>query len=244
MINTYNLKFPGIREMIVYEDEHVVALNKPAYLSTLDERDETKKSLLRLAKAEWPDIQVCHRLDKETTGIIILAKTKEVYREMAIKFEHRKVTKWYHAVVEGCHSFEQLEIDKPLKINSKGYAKIDFREGKDSLTIVNTLEIFRHYTLVQCYPFTGRLHQIRVHMASQNAPLVSDIDYGGKMPMLSHIKRKYSSGKDAEEQPIMDRVALHARSLFFELYDKSYALEAEYPKDFATLLKLLKKYDL
>ena len=97
-----NPKIPHITEMIVAEDDHIVAINKPAFLSTLDERDETKKSLLGLARKQWPDIQVCHRLDKETSGIILLAKNNEVYRQMAIKFEHRKVTKWYHAVAEGC----------------------------------------------------------------------------------------------------------------------------------------------
>lgn len=243
-MSNLNPKFPHITEMIVAEDEHIVAINKPAFLSTLDERDETKKSLLGMARKQWHDIQVCHRLDKETSGIILFAKNPEVYRLMAMQFEHRKITKWYHAIAEGVHHFNQLEIDKPLKTNAKGFAKIDFGEGKESLTIVDTIEIFRHFTLLQCYPFTGRLHQIRVHLKSQNAPLAADLQYGGSMPMLSKIKRKYSSGKDTEEQPMMDRVALHARSLHFELYDKKYELEAEYPKDFGTLLKLLRKYDM
>ncbi len=238
-----NIKIPNIAELIVAEDDHIVALNKPAYLSTLDERDETKKSLLGLARKQWPDIQVCHRLDKETSGIILFAKNNGVYREMAKQFEHRKITKWYHAIAEGCHHFDQLEINKPLKINAKGYAKIDFREGKESLTMANTLEIFKHFTLLQCYPFTGRMHQIRVHLKSQNAPLASDVQYGGSMPMLSKIKRKFSLSKDTEEQPIMNRVALHAKSLHFTLYEKEYKLEANYPKDFGTFLKLLYKYD-
>lgn len=172
-----------------------------------------------------------------------MAKNNVVYREMAISFERRKVTKWYHGIAQGRHHFESMEIDKPLKINSKGYAKIDHSEGKESLTIVNTLEIFGHYTLVKCYPFTGRLHQIRVHLKSQNAPLASDLQYGGSLPMLSQLKRKFSLSKDTEEHPIMSRVALHARSLHFELFGKNYELEAEYPKDFATFLKLLGKYD-
>lgn len=236
-------KFLSAEDMLIYEDDEVVALNKPPHLSTLDERDETKKSLLRIAQVRWPEIQVCHRLDKETSGILILAKNKKVYRDMAMLFENRKVTKWYHAVAEGAHHFDQMEIDKPLKINSKGYAKIDYREGKDSLTVVDTLKMYKHFTLVQCYPFTGRLHQIRVHLASQNAPLAGDVYYGGSMPMLSDIKRKYASGKNAEELPMMQRVALHACSLHFELNGKSYALSAPYPKDFATFLKLLDKYD-
>lgn len=229
--------------MIVAEDDNILALNKPAFLSTLDERETEKISLLKLAKSYNPDVQVCHRLDKETSGIIIFSKYNDIYREISMKFEHRKISKAYHAISEGCHDFKNLEINKPISVNSKGFSKIDFGGGKESLSIFNTLKIYRHFTLIECKPVTGRLHQIRVHLKSANAPIAGDVRYGAQMPMLSALKRKFKLGKFEEEKPIINRVALHAFSISFELGVKKYHLEAAYPKDFKTFQTLLEKYD-
>lgn len=232
-----------LEEILIFEDEHFVFINKPAGFSSLDDRQEANHSIIKLAKRRDENLRLCHRLDKETSGILLLAKSDEAYREMAIKFEKREVEKRYHAVVNANVNVTDQEILLPLSQTRKGIAVVDRKEGKPSQTIVNTLKNFRHFTLLECKPITGRLHQIRVHLASQNLPIVADTLYQGKMPYLSDIKLKFNESKWQNEEPMMKRVALHSYNLKFNAFDKDYNVVAEYPKDFAVLIKLLEKYD-
>ncbi len=236
-------KVIGFKEMMIEEDEHLIFINKPAHYSSLDDRHGDVFSVIRQAKKHDENLQLCHRLDKETSGILVIAKNEMIYREMAIAFEKRLVKKTYHAVVQGNLSVSEQSIKLPLGQTAKGVAKIDLKEGKPSETIVSTLKNFRHYTLVQAEPVTGRLHQIRIHLASQNFPLVADTTYGGKMPYLADLKPKFKEGKWENADPMMKRVALHAYQIEFELLGKPYKVTAPHPKDFAVLLKLLEKYD-
>jgi 23S rRNA pseudouridine955/2504/2580 synthase len=236
-------KIPPFQDLILFEDDSLIFINKPAYVSSLDERNSNAPSILSLAKKHWADAQLCHRLDKETSGIMIIAKTPEMYRTIAMKFEAREIEKRYHAIVSGVLSIQQKSIVLPLAITRNGVAKIDMKEGKPAETIVSTLKTWEHYTLLECKPVTGRLHQIRIHLAAQNFPIVSDSQYGGKIPMLSKMKRDFKTGKFEEEKGIMTRVALHAHSLFFMLDDKEVNIVAPYPKDMAVLIKLLDKHD-
>ncbi len=238
------VKVVPFKSLIIEEDEHFIFINKPAHYSSLDDRHSDVFSIIRQAKKYDENLQLCHRLDKETSGILVIAKNETVYREMSMCFENRLVEKVYHAVVAGVLNVQDQKIILPLGQTAKGVAKVDMQDGKPSTTIVSTLKAFRHYTLMACKPVTGRLHQIRIHLASQNFPLVADETYGGKMPFLSHIKPKFKEGKWSNEEPMMKRVALHAYSIHFTLFEKEYNVVAPYPKDFAVLLKLLEKYDL
>jgi 23S rRNA pseudouridine955/2504/2580 synthase len=231
------------KEMIIMEDEHFVFINKPAHYSSLDDRHGDVFSIIRQAKKHDPNLQLCHRLDKETSGLLVIAKNEMVYREMAMLFEKRQVMKIYHAVCMGILNVEQQSIQLPLGQTAKGIAKIDMKEGKLSETLVSTLKNYRHYSLLACMPITGRLHQIRIHLASQNFPLVADETYGGKKPFLSEIKPRFKEGKWENEEPMMKRVALHAYSMHFNLFEKDYHVVAPYPKDFMVLIKQLEKFD-
>ena len=237
------VKVVPFKELIIFEDEYFIFINKPAHYSSLDDRHADVFSIIKQAKKHNPDLQLCHRLDKETSGVLVIAKNEMVYREMSMCFEARKVEKVYHAVVNGVLNVSEQQIVLPLGQTAKGIAKIDMKEGKPSTTIVTTLHNFRHYSLLCCKPVTGRLHQIRIHLASQNFPLVADVTYGSKMPFLSSIKPKFKEGKWSNEEPMMKRVALHAYSIQFNLFEKEYQVVAPYPKDFAVLLKLLEKFD-
>ena len=220
-------------------------INKPPFISSLDEREGGELSMLRLAKQYWADAQVCHRLDKETSGCLIIAKNPATYRMVSMQFERRKVKKVYHAVVNGTHQFDNLTVNLPiLNLGNKNVA-ISRQEGKAAETIFNSLKYYKNYTLVECQPVTGRMHQIRIHLASQRAAIAGDDMYGGQHVLLSNIKRGYRLGKDQQELPIMKRFALHAREVTFKINEEDeISVSAPYPKDFATLLKLLDKFDL
>lgn len=118
-------------------------------------------------------------------------------------------------------------------------------KGKPAETIFNSLKTYRDYTLVECIPITGRMHQIRIHLSCLKAPIVNDEQYGGKPVYLSELKRNFNLKKNTDELPIMQRVALHAWSLRFRRMDGEFVtVEAPYPKDFGVLVNLLNKYGL
>lgn len=237
-------KIPQFKDIILFEDEHFLFVNKPAGLASLDERSGTAPSLLQMARKYHEEVQLCHRLDKETSGVLLIAKHNEAYKTAAVLFEGRDVQKTYHAVVQGYLQVAEKSILLPLSVTAKGLAKVDLKDGKKAETIITTLQHFDHYTLLACNPVSGRLHQIRVHLASQNFPIVADETYGGKMPYLSRMKRDFKTSKWENEQPMMQRVALHAYELDFKAMGQEYRVQAPYPKDFDVLLKLLRKHDL
>lgn len=245
LIIKHTLKFPNFKDLILFEDDDLIVVNKPPFLASLDERGAAGEiNLLRLAKQYSNDSQVCHRLDKETSGALIIAKNPAAYRHISMQFERRKIDKTYHALVDGHVIFNELMVDLPILNDGNKNVTIDRMEGKRAETIFNSLKYYKHYTLVSCKPITGRMHQIRIHLATQKAAIVGDEMYRGKPIFLSSIKRGYKLTKGEEEQPIMKRFALHAKQLIFkDLKDLEVRVEAPYPKDFATLLKLLDKFD-
>ncbi len=238
------MKIPKFADLILFEDDDLIVINKPAFISSLDEREGGEINILRLAKEYSDDAQICHRLDKETSGALIIAKNPEAYRTVSMQFERRQVNKVYHAVIDGTHVFEKLLVDLPILNVGKGNVTISRQEGKRAETWFQSIKFFKHYTLVECRPVTGRMHQIRIHLATQRASIAGDEMYKGKPVFLSAIKRKYRLGKDQEELPIMKRFALHAYEVTFKKMDGTpITIHAPYPKDFETLLKLLEKFD-
>lgn len=237
-------KFPKFQDLIIFEDRNIIVINKPPFVASLDNRSGDEVNILRLAKKYYSDAQVCHRLDKDTSGLLLLAKNPETYRLISMEFEHRRVDKTYHAVIGGIHTFKDLVVNLPILNQGNKNVSIDRAKGKPAETIFNAIQYFKHYTLVACKPITGRMHQIRIHLATQRAAIVGDLMYRGKPIYLSQIKKRgFTMSKNEEEQPIIKRFALHARQLRFSIEGKDYSFEAPYPKDFATLLKLLEKFD-
>lgn len=232
----------NLEDLIIEDLEDFTVVNKPAFLSSLEDRNDSK-NILSLAKEMNEHYQVCHRLDKETSGVIVLAKNQEAYRHFAMQLENREVKKVYHAVIHGRHKFEDFEAEEPL-YTTTNKSRVDFKMGKPSFTLISSLEIFKKSTLVKCFPVTGRMHQIRAHLAYHETPIVSDGAYGGKDIFLSEIKRNYNIGKNDEESPMINRVALHAYTIAFKnMNGQVIEIDAAYPKDYAVLLKLLRKYN-
>lgn len=236
------MPLPVFKELILFEDDNYIIINKPVGIAALQDRHD-RYSVLAMSKNYHAESQLCHRLDKETTGTLAIAKNEAAYRHLAIQFENRRVDKIYHAIVNGTKNFTGHRVDLPLTIAGSGKVSIDKKKGKESITIVDTLKVFRWHTLVQCKILTGRMHQIRVHLAALQAPIAGDDQYGGKPVFLSAFKKNFNLGKYEEERPIMSRLALHAfRLSFSDLNGQNISVEAPYPKDFAVLMKQLNRY--
>ncbi|OHX65932.1 RluA family pseudouridine synthase [Flammeovirga pacifica] len=237
------MKIPSFKKWIIFENDNYILVNKPPYISSLEDRDKTLPTVYQEAKKYAGDTQLCHRLDKETSGVMAIAKNPEAYRNLAIQFEKRQVEKVYHAVVDGVENFDGIMVDRNILVSGRGNVRIDI-EGKPSQTLVKTEEIYKFHSLVACKPLTGRMHQIRIHMAYLGSPIISDEVYGGQIPYLSQIKgRKFKLKEGTEEQALMSRVALHARSLRFKDVDGSEIfIESEYPKDMKAVITQMKKF--
>lgn len=234
-----NLKF---KEWVIFEDDDYIIINKPPYLSTLEDRNEPS-NVLKLAKSYCADAQVCHRLDKETSGALLIAKNSDAYRNAAIQFEKRTVEKIYHAVSDGLHDFKKEVVNLPIQVPANGPVRISHRDGKPASTILNTVDAYKAHTLVACEPLTGRMHQIRVHLAAMQAPITGDKSYGGQPFYLSSVKKKFKLKQGTDEEPIIKRVALHAFSIQFKnLKGDMLTVEAPYPKDFKVLVRQLERF--
>ncbi len=228
-------------DLLLFENEDVLVINKPSGISTLEDRKDTT-NVLSMVKDLYPQIKNCHRLDKYTSGALLFAKNPETYRSISMQFQNREVKKVYHAVVHGSTGFKNHEVDVALLIKSAGKVLFDTRKGKPSTTIFNTLKNYKSFSLVECQPLTGRKHQIRVHLKYAKHPIISDIDYDGQFVYMSQLKRNYRKTHD-EERPLIGRMALHALELSFKIMDgKNITVEAPYPKDFRILLSQLEKY--
>lgn len=233
------------QDLIISENQDFVFINKPPLMATLDERTEDKKtsSVIALLRKYQPDYQICHRLDKETSGVLAIAKHPKAYRHLAMAFERRKVEKIYHCISKGIHHFDKQEALFPiLKLSKKGMVTIDFKEGQKAHTTFQTLKHIGNFTLIEARPHTGRMHQIRIHLKALKAPIVADEMYNGDWVYLSELKKRFHLKKDTQELPLIQRVALHAFALGFEgLEGEKIYVEAPYPKDFAVLVKQLEK---
>ena len=230
-----------IQDIILFEDDDYFIANKPPLLSTLEERHEPV-NLLQLAREYHPSSQVCHRLDKDTSGILIVAKNPDAYRHMSIQFEKRQVTKVYHAIVDGIHNVKDVTVDEPILKLDDGVVRISRQEGKPAQTVFSSIRSYKMHTLMECRPITGRMHQIRIHLTRLQAPITGDETYGGKPFFLSSVKRGFNLKKLTEEQPVSKRMALHAYALTFrDLKEKEHTVVAPYPKDFQALVRQMEQ---
>ncbi len=228
----------NFEKSILFENSDFILINKPPFISTLEDRNDPV-NILALAKAYEPEAQVCHRLDKDTSGVLAIARNPEAYRHLSMQFENREVNKIYHAVADGIHSFSDQLVDASIEKQNDGTARLS-RQGKSAQTYFTTLKTYKNHSLIECRPVTGRMHQIRVHLAFLKAPIAGDELYGGKLFFVSSVKRGFNLKKMSEEQPLMKRMALHAFSLEFARLDSEMKqVEAPYPKDFQALIKQL-----
>lgn len=254
---------PQTPPVLLYEDEHVLVLDKPADLLVEPDRwDEGRPNLLgglhelsaRREQAGHPPFRprLVHRLDKDTSGVIAVAKTVEAERALGEAFEHGAAHKRYLALVEGEHPLgadETETIDLPLGPDQRRSGLMCVRrDGKSSQTRIRVRQRFRGFTLLECEPLTGRTHQIRVHLAAQGFALLVDPLYGRrKALLLSEIKAGYRRKPGQPETPLLARLSLHALALELGLVGAApgaapLRVEAPLPADFERALKQLAKW--
>jgi len=230
---------------IIFENDAFVAVNKPAGMLTIPDREQSEKSLNEFLLDKYGSIFTVHRLDRDTSGIVLFAKNEQAHKYFSRLFEERKIEKYYLGIVLGNPSEKSGLIDAPIAEHpvNKGMMTIH-RNGKESSTEYQVLESHNNFSLVSFQLHTGRTHQIRVHAKSIGHPLACDILYGdGKPVLLSSIKKKFKLSKhDEEERPMINRLALHSYKLVFKDEDgKIHELIAEMPKEFRALMQQLKK---
>jgi 23S rRNA pseudouridine955/2504/2580 synthase/23S rRNA pseudouridine1911/1915/1917 synthase len=230
---------------ILFENENLVAINKPSGLLTIPDRMQSSKSLKEFLQDRYGQIFTVHRLDKDTSGLVVFAKTEAMHAHLSIQFENRLVQKKYLGLVIGQPVNESGTIDAPIMedLQQKG-RMIIHRRGKPSQTNFQVIQSSSFYSLMEFEPLTGRTHQIRVHAREIGYPLAVDPLYGdGKPVFLSGIKKKYKLSKAEEsERPMIDRLALHAWKLQFTEPDgTTRLLEAPIPKEFRVLMKQIER---
>jgi 23S rRNA pseudouridine955/2504/2580 synthase/23S rRNA pseudouridine1911/1915/1917 synthase len=229
---------------IIFENNDFVVVDKPSGLLSIPDREGDEVSLKRILKDKYGEIYTVHRLDKDTSGLIIFAKNEETHKYLSQSFEERSVEKYYQGIVKGALHEKEKTIDAPIAQNTvKKTQMIVHKRGKASVTDYRLLEEFRKYSLVEFRIYTGRTHQIRVHMQYIGHPIVCDDLYGDGEPVyLSSIKKNYNLSKnELEEKPLLSRLALHAHRLSFIFNNEKFEFEAPLPKDMSALIQQMRK---
>jgi RluA family pseudouridine synthase len=257
------LSSPATREFweipVLFEDEHLLALDKPAGLLTSPDRcDPNRPNLMKLLHAGIADkkpwarerhldyLSNAHRPDSETSGVMLLAKNKPALVALANLFSSGKTIKKYVALAQGNPAQEQFEVDARLAAHplKTGLVCVNPKDGKKSKTQFEVLEIFSGWMLLRCQPLIERTHQIRVHLRHVGFPIVGDELYGGKKLWLSRLKRDFRLKPGREERPLISRVALHAEelSLPHPVTGETVTIAALWPKDLKVALKYLRQF--
>jgi RluA family pseudouridine synthase len=250
-----------IRAPVLYEDEHLLLLNKPAGCTVVRERhsqscpfqngvlEHVRRSpaYAAIAQRESYRPRAVHRLDRDTTGAVIFAKSREAELHLTRQFRERTIRKEYLALLLGELPADAGSVELPVAAHEHELERVfvDERLGKPAVTPYEVVERFRGFSLVRALPQTGRRHQLRIHFSHIGYPIAADHVYGGgNAVLLSSFKRRYRAKRGQEESPLIARPALHASALTFFPVAAGTPIRVEAPlaRDFQVLLKMLRKY--
>ncbi len=236
---------------IIYEDNDMIVINKQADMIVHPARGNTRGTLVN-ALAFYSDKLssglgefrpgIVHRLDRNTTGVMVITKNDTAQWKIAKQFERRQIKKSYLAIVHGTPELTSDCINAPLGVHPRVREKYAIRPefGKEAITFYEVLESFRGFSLLKLTPKTGRTHQIRVHLSYIKHPIVADDMYGGKLVYPWQL----TNAEPAAQDPIISRCALHASTLEFKhpTTEETVKFEAPLPEDMQNLLEMLRKY--
>ncbi len=236
---------------IIYEDDDIIILNKQSDMIVHPARGNTNGTLVN-ALAFYSDKLssglgefrpgIVHRLDRDTTGVMVVTKNDTAQWKIAKQFERRQTKKTYLAIVHGTPELTADRINAPLGVHPRIREKYAIRPeiGKEAITFYKVVESFRGFSLLKMTPKTGRTHQIRVHLSYIKHPIVGDDMYGGKLIYPWQLQ----ASEPAVQEPVINRFALHAWTLEFKhpTTDEMMKFEAPLPEDMQNLLDMLRKY--
>ncbi|WP_186804887.1 RluA family pseudouridine synthase [Limihaloglobus sulfuriphilus] len=236
---------------IIHNSGELLVINKPSGVSVTKDRTG-KADIIHLLSlqldVEKSSFRLIHRIDKATSGILLIAKTARAQSRYAAMFAKRKIKKTYLAFVKGFAMDEGGVVKQPLDRSSKfkGTMYIAPRRGKQAVTEWQLLADFGLVSLIKASPITGRTHQIRVHMKHIGMPLAIDPIYGGQEPiLLSDFKKKYTPSPGKPEKPLIDRLTLHAYQLEIPAEDgfEGGVFVAQLEDKFKAALKMLARHN-
>ncbi len=232
---------------VIFEDESLLAFDKPSGLPVAPDRlDQARGNLMALVHARHgAAVANVHRLDADTSGVVLCAKTKAALDSLSGQFQSKTAEKVYHALVEGAPAEDAFVVELALVEDEHRPGRMcpARKGGKAGATRFEVLERFRGFAWLACRPLTGRTHQIRVHLAARGLPILNDALYGtGRLLLLSALKRGYKGR--STEQPLIGRLALHASELTVRhpVTGTPVVLRAPLPKEFAVALKYLRRF--
>jgi RluA family pseudouridine synthase len=232
---------------VVFEDEVLLALDKPGGLPVAGTGGSGQpESLLALVQAGCGrHIGNVHRLDSEASGVILFAKTKAALDSLSGQFQAKTAECVYHALVAGAPPQDEFRVENLLAVDKgrPGCFLVDARCGRPAVTAFSVVERFRGFAWLECRPETGRMHQIRVHLAGAGLPVLNDRLYGGDAKLLlSNLKRGYKGR--AQERPLISGLALHASQLtiLHPATRAPVAIQAPLTNELEVALKYLRRF--
>lgn len=244
---------------VVYEDEFLTVVNKPPGMVTHPARGNWRGTLVNAIQFHYDTLStvagenrpgIVHRLDRDTTGLLVVAKNDQAHRKLALQFELREVRKEYLALVYGVPQRDRDFIERPIGFHPTVREKMAVRTeedgGKTAMTYYEVIERFDGFAFVRCKPQSGRTHQIRVHLTHIGHPILADKAYSGRGRVTVGDLTASTSGEPPlpSETLLIERQALHAHALTFRhpVTEREIELSAPLPDDMARTLEAIRKY--